>query len=155
VQNRLKKLSLHAGHDDIMLLAVLRFDSSASIYVATVNIGPCCNARKLACSPVQHTGPVLHFVPQRSTNCFRTSSAGSSAGPLSGHGSGFPKRDFPQFPRIEHLPASCIGVYGSHIVSITQRRVMAVMSCHELRMTAVSETADQRLCTGFKSGFPV
>jgi hypothetical protein len=31
VQNKLKKLSLHAGHDDIMLLAVLRFDWRASI----------------------------------------------------------------------------------------------------------------------------
>jgi hypothetical protein len=32
VQNRLKKLSLHAGHDEMMVLACLRLDSRVSIY---------------------------------------------------------------------------------------------------------------------------
>jgi hypothetical protein len=65
---------------------------------------------------------------------------------LSGHGNGFPKRDFfPQFPLIEHRPASCIGVYGSHIASVAQRRVTAVTSCQELRILAAPETADLRL----------
>jgi hypothetical protein len=31
---------------------------------------------------------------------------------------------------------------------------MAVMSCDELRMIVVSETADQRLCAGWSSDFP-
>lgn len=63
------------------------------------------------CSAAQHTFPVSHFAPQIPTNCFRTSSSGSSARPLSGQGSsGEKKLDLPQLPRMAQRPASWMGV---------------------------------------------
>ena len=59
-------------------------------------------------------GPVFHFDPHISTNFFLTSAVGCFAKPLSGHGrAGEKKLDPPQLPRIEHLPASCVGVKRS------------------------------------------
>jgi len=88
------------------------------------------------CSAAQQTGPVFHFGPHISTSCFLTSSSGSSASPLSGHGDSGPNQPaFPQLPRIEHRPASCIGVKGpleakvvvnSHVIAAEcQRRPIA------------------------------
>jgi len=72
------------------------------------------NIKKHTCSSAQHTGPVFHFGPHIPTSCFRTSSSGSSASPLSGHGSsGEKKLDFPQLPRMAQRPASWMGVNAS------------------------------------------
>lgn len=65
------------------------------------------------CSKSQQTGPELHFAPQSLTSSSLSSTSGSSARPLSGHGSGFPKKPLdPQCPRIAQRPASWMGVKG-------------------------------------------
>lgn len=85
---------------------VSSYGELADVWYVAVNVR--------TCEPSQHTGPVIHFGPHISTSCCLTSSCGSSAGPLSGHGNGGAKNPPPpQFPRMAHRPASCLGVNSS------------------------------------------
>lgn len=93
------------------------------------------------CSSSQHTGPVSHFGPQRSTICSLRASVGSVAGPLSGQGNCAPKKPFfPQVPRIEHRPASWIGVYGSQTAMLAQSAARAVLSFRMLLMCSCAHS---------------
>jgi hypothetical protein len=93
--------------------------------------------RYLTCSASQHTGPLFHFGPHISTSCFLTSSSGSFAGPLSGQGNWDPKKPFfPQFPRIEHLRASCFGVYASLETRLIASRLTIAADCQRGAMAA-------------------
>jgi hypothetical protein len=89
----------------------------------------------LTCSASQHTGPVFHLGPQSSTNCFLTSSFGSFASPLSGHGSaGEKKLEPPQLPRIEHRPASCFGVKALLDTRLASSKPVYVVECQSRRI---------------------
>ena len=130
VQNKLKKFSLQAGQDEMIWLAVARFDLRASTCQAkraisntpihNISFHPPRSSRLLrTCSELQHTGPSFHFAPHRSVSCLRSFASGSSASSLSTQGSCFPKKLFdPQWPRIAQRPASCFGVNSSSAADI-------------------------------------
>jgi len=75
--------------------------------------------KQFTCSSKQHIGVSFHSSPQIATSFVRTSSAGTSALPLSGQGNCGPKKfSLPQFPLMAHRPASCICVKPSSAARI-------------------------------------
>lgn len=137
VQNRLKKFSLQAGHEEMMDSARLRLLLKASSCLQCQLYRRQSVVLLLTCLSSQQIDPSFHFSPHMPTSFSRTSSPGSLAKPLSGHGSSPPKNDFfPHCPLIAHLPFSCFWVHPSS--SATPRLIKsATHSNNRCRIGAV------------------
>lgn len=121
-----------------MEYAWLRFLAKASIY-GSISIHYVKRGVQHTCSSAQHTGPVLHLGPHKSTSFSLTAGSGSSARPLSTQGVG-PENQPPdsQVFRIEHRPASCLGVNASPDTEVAvsnptmaERQSRPIVACME------------------------
>lgn len=115
MQNVLKKLSTQAGHEEIMPSASFKFFFKESIYFSQNIVSNKDRAGIYTylhtCSSRQQTGPSVHLFPHSATSFSLVVLSGSRASPLSGQGRSPPKMlFFPQWPRIAHLPGSCMAV---------------------------------------------
>ena len=120
----------------INVFAFLRLSERESSYYCQRSFIPVYDDYS-TCSAAQQTGPVFHLGPQISTSCFLTSSSGSCASPLSGHGDSGPNHpDLPQLPRIEHLPASWIGVNGPPEAKVVVSSQAKATGCQRRAMAA-------------------
>ena len=89
----------------------------------------------------QHTGPSAHLSPQICTSWALTALSGSSARPLSGQGNSEPKKPcFPQFPRIAHLPFSCLTVQSGSAAAWTTDVPKSDSDSHERALFVLSRT---------------